>query len=100
MVFEIILILIIVSLSYISYNLFRKNEKYEDTIEVYDNWISIFDISVKDTETKLQQIDEKGTFKSDDEVGFFFDYLQELNKGLSDLFEEQTEEQTEGEKDE
>jgi hypothetical protein len=56
---------------------------------LYDNWFAVFDMSVKDTETKLKQVDEKGTFKSDDEVGFFFDYLKQLNKGLSDLFDEQ-----------
>ena len=89
MFLEITLILIILSLSYICYNLFRKNEMYEDTIEEYDKWFSEFDNSVKDSEARLNEIDNKGTFKSDDEVGFFFDYLKELNKGLSDLFEQQ-----------
>ena len=76
-------------MSYITYNLFRKNETYEDTIELYQNWIEQFDIAIKDTDQKLNEIDNKGTFKSDDEVGFFFDYLKELNKGLADLFEQQ-----------
>ena len=91
MFLEIILILIILSLSYVCYNLFRKNEMYEDTIEEYDKWFSEFDGSVKDTEYRLREIDNKGTFESDDEVGFFFDYLKKLNKGLSDLFDEQQE---------
>ena len=89
MFLEITLILIILSLSYVCYNLFRKNEMYEDTIEEYDKWFSEFDNSVKDSEARLKEIDNKGTFKSDDEVGFFFDYLKELNKGLSNLFEEE-----------
>ena len=89
MFLEITLILIILSLSYICYNLFRKNEMYEDTIEEYDKWFSEFDTSVKDSEARLSEIDNKGTFEADDEVGFFFDYLKELNKGLSDLFEQQ-----------
>ena len=89
MILDIILILITLCMSYITYNLFRKNETYEDTIELYQNWIEQFDEAVKDTDTKLNAIDNKGTFKSDDEVGFFFDYLKELNKGLEDLFEKQ-----------
>ena len=89
MILEIILIFIILCLGYISFNLFRKNETYEDTIELYQNWIEQFDIAIKDTDQKLNEIDNKGTFKSDDEVGFFFDYLKELNKGLADLFEQQ-----------
>ena len=88
MFLEITLILIILSLSYICYNLFRKNETYEDTIEIYNKWFSEFDDSVKDAEFRLKEIDNKGTFESDDEVGFFFDYLKKLNKGLTDLFEE------------
>ena len=91
MILEIILIFIILCLGYISFNLFRKNETYEDTIELYQNWIEQFDIAIKDTDQKLNEIDNKGTFKSDDEVGFFFDYLKKLNKGLSDLFEEKGE---------
>ena len=96
MILEIILLLITLCMGYITFNLFRKNETYEDTIELYQNWIEQFDIAIKDTDQKLNEIDNKGTFKSDDEVGFFFDYLKELNKGLSDLFEEQGQ----GEKDE
>ena len=89
MILDIILILITLCMGYITFNLFRKNETYEDTIELYQNWIEQFDEAVKDTDTKLNAIDNKGTFKSDDEVGFFFDYLKELNKGLADLFEQQ-----------
>ena len=89
MILEIILLLITLCMGYITFNLFRKNETYEDTIELYQNWIEQFDEAVKDTDTKLNAIDNKGTFKSDDEVGFFFDYLKELNKGLADLFEQQ-----------
>ena len=89
MILDIILILITLCMGYITFNLFRKNETYEDTIELYQNWIEQFDIAIKDTDQKLNEIDNKGTFKSDDEVGFFFDYLKELNKGLADLFEQQ-----------
>ena len=96
MFLEITLILIILSLSYVCYNLFKKNETYEDTIEIYDNWVSQFDDSVKDAENRLKEIDNKGTFESDDEVGFFFDYLKKLNKGLSDLFDEQEGEKKDG----
>ena len=85
MILEIILILIILSLSYVCFNLFKKNEKYEDSIDEMDKWFAEFDASVKDTEIKLKEIDNKGTFESDDEVGFFFDYLKTLNKELIQL---------------
>ena len=38
--------------------------------------------------SQLKLIDEKGTFESDDEVGFFFEELKEIGKILDELFEE------------
>ena len=38
---------------------------------------------------QLKEIDNKGTFESDDEVGFFFTELKELNSILNNLFEEE-----------
>ena len=35
------------------------------------------------SEKRLQQIDEKGTFKSDDEIGWFFNEIKVLQKKLS-----------------
>ena len=36
---------------------------------------------------QLKQIDHKGTFESDDEVGFFFTELKELNSILNNIFD-------------
>ncbi len=38
---------------------------------------------------QLKVIDDKGTFEADDEVGFFFTELKELNSILNNLFEEE-----------
>lgn len=38
---------------------------------------------------QLKEIDHKGTFEADDEVGFFFQELKELNSILNNLFEEE-----------
>lgn len=40
---------------------------------------------------QLKVIDSKGTFESDDEVGFFFQELKELGNILNNLFEEEVE---------
>ena len=37
-------------------------------------------------------IDDKGTFESDDEVGFFFEEVKQLGKDLDNLFETEVEE--------
>ena len=43
---------------------------------------------------QLKQIDHKGTFESDDEVGFFFTELKELNSILNNLFTQEVDDAT------
>ena len=43
---------------------------------------------------QLKQIDNKGTFESDDEVGFFFQELKELNSILNNLFTQEVDDAT------
>ena len=42
----------------------------------------------------LKQIDHKGTFEADDEVGFFFTELKELNSILNNLFTQEVDDAT------
>ena len=44
---------------------------------------------------RLKQIDAKGTFESDDEIGYFFEEVKKLQEMMNDVFEN-----TEGEKNE
>jgi hypothetical protein len=37
------------------------------------------------SDKKLQEIDHKGTFKSDDEVGFFFKSIKQIQNILNDF---------------
>ena len=66
------LIFIILVLLYTTWNLLRKTEKQEDIINQYNDYITEFNIQIKMSEDRLKQVDEKGMFKSDDEIGFFF----------------------------
>ena len=43
---------------------------------------------------QLKEIDNKGTFESDDEVGFFFQELKELNSILNNLFTQEVDDAT------
>ena len=64
-------------------NLLRKNERAEDIIVSQQNFINKVDEQVTFSEKRLNQIDEKGTFKSDDEIGWFFNEIKVLQTGLS-----------------
>ncbi len=86
MILEIIIIilgLLVVIFGYTTFNLLRKNERAEDIIVSQQEFINKIDKQITFTEKKLNQIDEKGLFKSDDEIGWFFNEIKVLQTGLS-----------------
>jgi hypothetical protein len=87
--FSILLLLIIGVLIFVILNLLKKQERMEDVIISYQEYITKFTDAVNESDKLLNKVDEKGTFKSDDEVGFFFTFIKkiqsELNKFKIDL---------------
>ena len=85
MITTIIMSVLVVILSYTTYNLLKKNESQEDTIGFYKNYIENISNVIDFSDKKLKEIDAKETFKSDDEVGFFFDQIKYLQNQLNDF---------------
>lgn len=79
----IILSLVVVVLGYTTINLLIKNEKAEDIIVSQQNYISSISEIIKNSEKKIKEIDEKEIFKSDDEIGWFFNELKKIQNILS-----------------
>lgn len=79
----IILALVVVILGYTTINLLFKNEKAEDIIISQQKYISSISQIIKDSEKKLKEIDEKEVFKSDDEIGWFFNEIKKIQNILS-----------------
>jgi hypothetical protein len=75
----------VVTLCYVSYNLLKKNEVYEDIIKLYENHITNMSNTIKFSDEKLKEIDAKGSFEGDDEVGFFFKTLKFLQDELNNF---------------
>ena len=74
---------LVVTFGYTTFNLLRKNEQAEDIINSQKEFINKMEDHISFSEKRLQQIDEKGTFKSDDEIGWFFNEIKVLQEGLS-----------------
>jgi len=70
-------------LGYTTFNLLRKNEKAEDIIVSQSDFIDKFSQQLDNSEKRLSKIDEKGTFSSDDEIGWFFNEVKQLQNDLS-----------------
>jgi len=87
-ILTVILALMVVVLGYTTFNLLRKVEKQEDelnkrqdVIVSYQTYINSLGEVIHTMTERIDKIDAKGTFQSDDEVGFFFQRL----KALSDM---------------
>lgn len=83
--FVIILIVLVLLLGYVSYNLFKKVEKLEKIVDSQEQYISKFSSTVDFANRRLGEIDEKGTFQSDDEIGWFFESVKTLQNELNDF---------------
>ena len=66
-------------------NLLRKNEKQEDILAEYMNYLDKLSRTIEASDKKLKEIDQKGTFSSDDEVGQFFKSVQQIQDILNDF---------------
>ena len=78
-----ILITMVGILGYTTFNLLRKNEKAEDIIVSYIELFEKLSSSISASEKRLNEIDQKGTFKSDDEIGWFFNEIKKIQNDIS-----------------
>jgi len=78
-----ILGILVVVLGFTTINLLKKNEKMLDIIINQNNFIGEFSKQLNSADERLQEIDTKGTFKSDDEIGWFFKQIKVLQTSLS-----------------
>ena len=85
---EIVLIsslsVLVVILGFTTFNLMRKNEKQEDILAEYLTYLDQLSKTIDVSDKKLKEIDRAGTFKSDDEVGYFFQSIQDIQDILND----------------
>ena len=61
-------------------------------INDYENIILNISNIIESIKIQLKTIDDKGTFESDDEVGFFFTEIKQLGDELDSIFETEVEE--------
>ena len=73
----------VVILGYTTINLLFKNEQIEDMIVSQQKYISSISEIIKNSEKRLREIDEKEVFKSDDEIGWFFNEVKKIQNILS-----------------
>ena len=77
-ILSIILTVVITASAFIIRNLIKKNERLEDFITKQSEAITACDV-------RLKQLDQKGSFVADDEIGFFFKEVEKIQEALNEF---------------
>ena len=86
MIGEIVILVLIglcMILGYTTFNLLRKNERLEDITLSYRDYLFKLKQQIDYTDKRLKEIDTKGTYTGDDEVGWFFKSVKELQEKIN-----------------
>ena len=79
----ILLSILVVTLGFTTYNLHKKNEKQEDILAGYMTYLNKISDTIELSDKKMMEVDAKGSFKSDDEIGFFFEQIKTIQTALN-----------------
>ena len=82
MIGYILLSVIIITLGWTTFNLTRKVERLE-------TWIEDYAQRIQETQRALKEIDNKGTFEADDEIGVTFKSIKEAIDELNEITEQE-----------
>ena len=74
----IILTVVIVTSIFIIRNLLIKNERLMDFIEKQSD-------AINECDKRIKQIDDKGVFYADDEIGWFFKEIKRIQEALNEF---------------
>jgi len=76
---------LVVILGFTTLNLLRKNEKAEDILVGYLEYLDKISRVIEAADAKVKQIDIRGSYESDDEIGFFFKQIKKIQEILNEF---------------
>jgi hypothetical protein len=82
---SIILTVVFVSSFFIIRNLLKQIEKSEDIQTKYESFIEKQSEAINTCNQRLKEIDDKGMFYADDQIGFFFKEVQKIQDALNEF---------------
>jgi len=80
-----ILAIAVVVLVYIGYNLNKKVIKQEEILEYQVGYLRRVSYLIQESKIYVEQLDENGAFRSDDEVGVFFNFMKEIQETINEF---------------
>ena len=82
MIGYILLSIIIITLGWTTFNLTRKVEQLE-------TWVEDYAQRIQDTKQVLEEVDAKGSFQADDQIGVIFTSIKEAVDELNEITEQE-----------
>ena len=82
---SIILTVVLVASFFIIKNLLKQIEKSEDIQTKYESFIEKQSEAINTCNQRLKEIDDKGMFYADDQIGFFFKEVQKIQDALNEF---------------
>ena len=82
MILEIVLGLLVITKGYVIWNLNKKTELLE-------TWVENFSNTIQTIQEELQDIDSRGVFESDDEIGAIFKQIKQTVNQLQSYIGEE-----------
>jgi hypothetical protein len=80
-----VLSLLNIILGFATFNLLKKQEKAEDILLEYMKYLDSLSRTIEISDKKIKEIDHKQSFESDDEIGFFFKAIKQIQEILNEF---------------
>ena len=80
-----VLSVLIVILGFTTFNLMRKQEKAEDIVLGYMNYLDTFSKIIEASNKKLKDVDNRQMFEKDDDVGVIFESILKIQEILNEF---------------
>ena len=80
-----ILVTLVVILGFTTFNLMKKNEKAEDIVVSYLEYLDKLSRTIEISDKKLKELDKGGVFEKDDEVGVIFQSIIKIQEILNEF---------------
>lgn len=71
----------------------RLEEEYSAAVDLMEERLIQVKLKIEDVVARLQEIDSRGSFESDDEVGFVFKEIKSLNENLLEFIQQYSQQQ-------
>ena len=80
-----VLSVLVIILGFTTINLFRKNEKAEDIVVGYLQYLDQFSRIIEASNKKLKEVDNRRIFEKDDDVGIIFESILKIQEILNEF---------------